>query len=308
MFFKQPLHRVRRAFLIFSSRGFLTLALVGGFFASCPEARSEWVVALKPDKNPEVMKEERAKLGEFLEAATGQPARVIVPLSGTVILEGLENGTIDAAFVSATDMVLARERGAGEILLAGEINGKTSYPSYWITLKEQPFASVEDLRGRPVAFASRTSTSGFVIPYQDLVKRGLLEVGENPEKFFGAGQVFFGTGYVSAVERVLFGDAAAAAVSYYVLDEDKHLTPEQRQRLRVLQSQGPVPTHVLVVRSTLEPERKAALRQALLQLNDPAEDSAGLGRQLFSGQLVEVEVGEHLSGITEALTWVKALR
>jgi phosphonate transport system substrate-binding protein len=288
----------------------LTIAMVAGFFAYFPSARTEWVVALKPDKNPEVMKEERARLGSYLEAATGQPARVIVPLSGTVILEGLENGTIDAAFVSAADMVLARERGAGEILLAGEINGKTSYPSYWITLKEQPFASIEDLRGRPVAFASRTSTSGFVIPYQDLVKRGLLEVGENPEKFFGTGQVFFGTGYVSAVERVLSGDAAAVAVSYYVLDEDKHLTLEQRGRLRVLQSQGPVPTHVLVVRSTLEPERQAALRQALLALNDPAspEGSAELGRQLFSGKLVEVKAEDHLVGITEALRWVKALR
>ena len=56
-----------------------------------------------------------------------------------------------------------------------------------------------------------------------------------------SGHVWFGSGYVSAVERVLSGDAEAAAVSYYVLDKDKHLTVEQRQKLRRLAEQGPCP-------------------------------------------------------------------
>ncbi len=288
----------------------LPLTLLGGLLAGVATVRAEWVVALKPDKNPDVMKEERVALGNYLEQATGESARVIVPMSGAVILEGLENGTVDAAYLSAADMVLVRERGAAEILLAGEIQGKTSYPSYWVTLQDKPYQSVEDLRGRPVAFASRTSMSGFVIPYQDLVRRGLLRAGENPEDYFGAGQVFFGTGYVSAVERVLSGEAEAAAVSYYVLDEDKHLTAEQRKQLRALQSQGPVPTHVIAVRRSLEPKRQAALKKALLGLNEgqTANGANDLGKRLFTGRLVEVEPETHLAGIGEALSWVKAWR
>lgn len=288
----------------------LPMTFVGGFLVVVPTVWAEWVVALKPDKNPDVMKEERVALGNYLEQATGESARVMVPMSGAVILEGLENGTVDAAFLSAADMVLARERGAAEILLAGEIQGKTSYPSYWVTLQDKPYQSVEDLRGRPVAFASRTSMSGFVIPYQDLVRRGLLRGGENPEVFFGAGNVFFGTGYVSAVERVLSGEAEAAAVSYYVLDEDKHLAEEQRKQLRALQSQGPVPTHVIAVRRSLEPERQAALKKALLGLNEghSPNGASDLGTRLFTGRLVEVEPETHLAGIGEALSWVKAWR
>ena len=182
------------------------------------------VIALKPDKNPDQMIEERKALEEFLTSRLGRPFEVIIPISGAVINEGFSNGTVDLAYLSANDLINAKD---ADLLLVGEINGKTTYKSYWLALKEKPYTSIEQLRGKPIAFASRTSTSGFVIPLWDLRKRGLVSEKNDPEEFFGKGNVFFGTGYVSAVERVLSGDAEAAAVSYYVLDEDKHLSEEQ---------------------------------------------------------------------------------
>jgi phosphonate transport system substrate-binding protein len=225
----------------------------------------KFVVALKPDKNPEVLRAEKARLNAFLAGRTGREVETIIPLSATVILEGFANGTIDLGYLSATDLVNARSRGVATLLLAGEFSdGRTAYDSYWVVKKDAPYASIEDLRGKPVAFASRTSTSGFVIPLFDLQKRGLLGGDADPAGFFGRGNVFFGVGYVSAVERVLAGEAEAAAVSYYVLDEDKHLTAERRAGLRMLQSQGPVPSHVLAVRATLAPADVEVLRAALL--------------------------------------------
>jgi phosphonate transport system substrate-binding protein len=92
---------------------------------------------------------------------------VIVPLSGAVMVEGLANGTIDVAYVSATDMLNARKSRAGSLLLAGEIDGKTWYQSYWLTLKEKPYQSVEDLRGNrlrfPAAPAHPATSSPFTI-------------------------------------------------------------------------------------------------------------------------------------------------
>ncbi|HEX8680562.1 MAG TPA: PhnD/SsuA/transferrin family substrate-binding protein, partial [Chthoniobacterales bacterium] len=82
------------------------------------------VIALKPDKNPDQMMEERRTLSEFLAKQLGKPVDVIVPLSSSVIIEGFANGTVDLGYLSATDMVAARQRKAAEILLAGEIDGK----------------------------------------------------------------------------------------------------------------------------------------------------------------------------------------
>jgi phosphonate transport system substrate-binding protein len=166
------------------------------------------VVALKPDKNPEQMLLERKSLQEFLSSRVGKPVEVIVPLSSAVILEGFSNGTIDIGYLSATDMINAQKAKAAEILLAGEIEGRNFYQSYWLALKEKPYQAIADLKGKPVAFASKTSTSGYVVPMFDLKQKGLLTK-PDAEQFFGNGNVFYGTGYVSAVERVLSGQAEA---------------------------------------------------------------------------------------------------
>ncbi len=160
---------------------------------------------------------------------------------------------------------------------------------------------MEDLRGKPVAFAGKTSTSGYLIPMYDLKQKGLLDK-PYAEAFFGAGNVFYGTGYVSAVERVLNGEAEAAAVSYYVLDKDKHLTPEQRGKLKKVAEQGPVPTHLIAVRSSISAADRAALKAAFETMNEPA--NAELRDKLFTSKLIEVDADEHLGTIRDALEFL----
>jgi phosphonate transport system substrate-binding protein len=259
------------------------------------------VIALKPDKNPEQMLQERKTLSDFLSKKMGRPVEVIVPLSSSVIIEGFANGTIDLGYLSATDMVIAQKKNVAQILLAGEIDGRNFYQSYWVALKEKPYNKIEDLRGKPVAFASKTSTSGYLIPVYDLKRKGLL-TNPDPEEFFGKGNLFYGTGYVSAIERVLNSQAEAAAVSYYVLDKDKHLTADQRAKLKKVTKQGPVPTHVIAVRSSISETDRQALRQGLETMNE--KENAGLRDKVFTSKLVEVDSEEHVQAIREALDFL----
>jgi phosphonate transport system substrate-binding protein len=275
--------------------------LVLGLASTLRAADQKVVVALKPDKNPDQMIEEKKALADFLSPKLGKPVEVIIPTSSAVIIEGFANGTIDVAYLSSLDMINARKAGAAEILLAGEIDGKTSYQSYWVTLKEKPYKSVEELKGKPIAFASRTSTSGYIIPMWDLKQKGLISE-PDPEQFFGAGNVSYGTGYVSAIERVLNGQVEAAAVSYYVLDKDKHLSAEQRAQLRKLAEQGPVPTHVLAVRTGIAAEDRHKLKEALVSLNE--EEHVSLRDRLFTSKLMEVDADAHLGGLNDALEFL----
>jgi phosphonate transport system substrate-binding protein len=269
------------------------------FGSIAQNAPANIVIALKPDKDPDAMLAERKSLAEMLTAQLSQPVQVIVPLSGAVIVEGLANGTIDVAYLSATDMLNARRTGAASLLLAGEIEGRTWYRSYWVALKDKPYRSVRDLRGLPIAFSSRTSTSGYVIPLYDLHRQGLISDKGSAEEFFGPDHVWFGSGYVSAIERVLRGEAEAAAVSYYVLDQDKHLTVDQRAQLKKVAEQGPVPTHVLAVGRRVSAADRDRLRQALLALNQPEHDA--LRERAFVSRLVEVDEAGHLRSLEEAL-------
>jgi len=262
-------------------------------------AIKELVVALKPDKNPDALLKERASLESFLGKELNTTVKVIVPLSGAVILEGLTNGTIDLAYLASVEMLNARERGVADVLAGVEIDGITSYESYWVALKDKPYNGIADLRGKPIAFASKTSTSGFLIPHAALIKKDLLKPKEAPETFFGPGNVWYGTGYVSAIERVLQGSAEAAATSDYVMLKDKHLTPEQKAKLKVIDRQGPVPTHVLAVRTALSDAQRQRIAAAVIKLNQPENEA--LRDQVFTSRLVTVDAAKHLETTAEAL-------
>jgi ABC-type phosphate/phosphonate transport system substrate-binding protein len=112
-------------------------------------------------------------------------------------------------------------------------------------------------------------------------------------------------GYVSAAERVLNGTAEAAAVSYYVLDKDKHLTAEQRAQLKVIDAQGPVPSHVIVIRSAVSEADRDALREAFLNMNTKATE---LRDRIFGAPLAPTTAEEHLQNTLEALELMRTMR
>ncbi len=256
------------------------------------------VIALKPDKDPDKMLAEKNQLAAYLSEKLGRPVEVIVPLSSSVIQEGFANGSVDLGYLSATDMLNARNAAVARVLLAGEINGQLTYQSYWVGPIDSPHQSIADLRGRPVAFSSRTSTSGYIVPHADLIQRGLIPEGANPEEFFGIGNVWYGTGYVSAVQQVLNGDAEAAAVSYYVLDQDRHLSAEDRAKLRKIAEQGPVPTHVIAIRTSISAADAALIQETLLAMNDEIPD---LRDKVFTSKIVPVDEESHLAPLAEYL-------
>jgi phosphonate transport system substrate-binding protein len=256
---------------------------------------NEVVIALKPDKNPDAMLAERNDLEKFFSEKLKMKAKVIIPMSGAVIQEGLANGTIDLAYVSGMELIKADK--VADLLLATKIKGKTSYESYWVVAKGKDYKTIADLKDKPVAFASRTSTSGFLIPVYDLVNKKLLKANANPETFFGKGNVSFGTGYVSAIEKVLNGQAEAAAVSDYVILGDKHLSQEQKEKLVVLQAQGPVPSHMLALRKKLDEKTKEEFRLALLELNK----NEVLRDRLFTAELTTTTKEAQLASLRDAL-------
>lgn len=283
------------------------ICLMVVLFVGCSGDRGSetLVIALKPDKNPDAMLDDQQALIAYLEAKLGMRVEVRIPISGAVIEQGLANGTVDLGYLSSTDAYRYGKQGNAEILLAGEIDGNPYYQSIWLVRKDSDFQSIEDLRGRPIAFASPTSTSGYLIPVWDLNERGLIDQQAGPRGFFGSNNVYYGTGYVSAVQRVFDGVADAVAVSDYVYLRDKHLSEEERGQLRILQSQGPVPTHTLCVRKNLGPDLREALKHAFLDMN---EEQEYLRDRLFTSRLIEVDPQAHIRITKEALEFAADMR
>ena len=262
------------------------------------------IIALKANKQPASMLVEKQDLESYLSTKLDRPVEVIIPSDSSVVVESFRNGTLDLGYLSSTDAARNLSQETADILLVHLKNGKPHYKSIWLTKKEKTYQSIDELKGKPVAFASRSSTSGFLIPTWDMMKRGLVGNETSLTDFFSL--TLYGTGYVSAVEKVLSGEVEAAAVSDYVYRGDnKYLDDTQKERLRVFQEQGPVPAHTLCVRSTMSEKDRKIIKEALLQMN---EDNADLRDRIFNGKLISVVADEHLKVTREALEFQKKLK
>ena len=271
-------------------------------------------IALKPNKNVQAQKLDEKSLGEALEKILGIPVNISTPSNKTIIEAGLANKTIDVGYVSSSDAISFADNEVAEVLVAGQhasIDPQGNnyvgpyYFSVWLSLKDRPYKGIADLKGKKIAFSSRTSTSGYLVPCWDLIKQGIIPEGGSLQGFFGENNIFYGTGYVSAVEQVLEGKAEAAAVSYYVFEKDKHLELEQREKLKVIQRQGPVASHTFCARMSLNLNNRKVIQNALLQI---VKDKPELSQSLFGGTLTSVDSKEHLKAPREAKFKVSTLR
>ena len=262
------------------------------------------VIALKANKNPEKMLAEKESLEKYLSEKLARQVKVIIPTSSAAIVESFKNGTLDIGYLSSTDAARNLDDAAASILLIHLKNGNPHYNSIWLSLKDKDYDSIEDLKDKPVAFASHSSTSGFLIPTWDLSKRGLVGPNKALTDYFS--QTIYGTGYVSAVEKVLSGEVEAAAVSDYVYKGDnKYLSDKQKAKLKIVQEQGPVPSHTICYRLSLSAADRDLIRQTLLGMN---EDNPELRDKVFNGELVAVNPEEHLKITREALEVQKTLK
>ena len=271
-------------------------------------------IALKPNKNVQAQRADEKSLGQALEKVIGIPVNITTPNNKTIIEAGLANKTIDVGYVSSSDAISFADNKVAEVLVAGQHESVDPegnnykgpyYFSVWLTLKDRPYESIADLKGKKIAFSSRTSTSGYLIPCWDLIKKGIIPEGGSLENFFGEDNIFFGSGYVSAVEQVLEGKAEAAAVSYYVYEKDKHLELAQREKLKVIQRQGPVASHTFCARMSLSSEDRKIIKDALIQI---VKDKPELSQSLFGGTLTSVNATEHLKAPRDAKLKVSTLK
>lgn len=262
------------------------------------------VIALKANKNPEKMLAEKEALESYLSEKLNRVVEVLIPTDSSVVVESFRNGTLDLGYLSSTDAARNLDQNTASILLIHLKNDLPHYQSIWLSLKNKPYQSIDELKGAPVAFASRSSTSGYLIPVWDLSNRGLVGPDIALTDFFSL--TLYGTGYVSAVEKVLSGEVEAAAVSDYVfLGDNKYLNDSQKSRLQIIQQQGPVPSHTICVRSTLSDSDRQILKDALLSMN---QDAPSLRDQVFNGELMEVDEEQHLRVTREALEVQKILK
>lgn len=280
-----------------------------GVGVACAE-RQTLVIAIQPTSTPEQLSAQAIELEQFLERQlSGIDVQLKFPTSYAGVIESLRFGHAQAAFMSAWPAVLAHQHAGAEVVLA-EIRevtidqAKTEAPfyySYWVAPKDSLAKSLRELRGGKAAFPSPLSTSGYVAPLAKLVELGLVtrkDEPADPKEFFG--EVRFAGGYAQAWEALKAGQADVTVIAG---DVPESLYREVLANTRILEQQGPIPSHAVLFSKDLEDPLRTRLVNALMQLNDPAR--RGLMRKFVSGIFVRfapATTKQHLGTLNRLLS------
>ncbi|MDM7276037.1 MAG: phosphate/phosphite/phosphonate ABC transporter substrate-binding protein [Thermoprotei archaeon] len=261
------------------------------------------VIVVNPIPRDRVEAEAR-ELESFLESKLGVDVELYFPTSIAAIVESLRFehahvalgvGSLPAAlalFVADVEMLLVEVR---DVVIDGVNAAAPYYYSYWIVLKDSPYGSLEDLRGKRVCFPSELSTSGYIFPVYRLMELGYIKPVADPRQFFG--EVVFAGSYGACWESLKKGHVD---VTIMAGDVPLSLYWEAMNNSRVLEKQGPVPAHVVLVSKNLPENLKGKIKRALIELNNRPD----LMRKFVSAIFVKFEersVEEHLKPLMDAL-------
>ena len=241
-------------------------------------------------ENPNQLMEDVRPVTAYLEKALGRPIRAFAATDYAGVVEALRYESADVGFMGPLQYVLAHDQ-AGAYPILGELyDGEATYTSRIFVRKDSDLESLEDLRGRTIAFVDPISSSGFLYPLDIFKRHGLVTGRDDMGDFFD--RVYFAGGDEQAMRAVLNGFVDAAGAGQYSYDL---LSTEERDAVTEIARSQLIPSHCVVVRKGLDKGQVAKLRSALLALNEGPD--RGLLEYLYNVDgYVEVDA-ETYSGV-----------
>jgi phosphonate transport system substrate-binding protein len=240
----------------------ILLAALGGQPAL---AQSSLHLALTPSQKPTDLMVAGEAFGAALGKLVGVPIRVTVASDYAAVVEALRNRTADLAFVHPAGYVLANREAKAMIVAKDQWHGNTSYTSRIYVRKESGLKTLEELRGKTIAFVDPSSTSGYVYPMVMLIERGLVQ-NKDPKTFFK--EFVFSGSHDAGLQALLHGHVDAFA-SFDQAREQYLKDPAEREKLIYIAESAPIPEGGICARDGLDPALVAKVRAALLSMKGP---------------------------------------
>lgn len=274
-------------------------------------AQDKIVIAIQPTLSSDEMLKKAKPLEKFIKDGLGgkTDVQVYVPSSFAAVVESLRFGHAHVAFMSAWPAQLAVQLGGAEVALAEVrevIHGAKKveapyYYSYWVVPSNSPYQNLQSLKGKTACFPSPISTSGYVAPMGRLSELNLIQPVEgkeaDPKAFFK--DVVFGGGYAQCWQALKQGQVD---VSIIAGDVPEKLYKEVLAGTRVIEEQGPIPSHAVVLSKELKEPLRSQTLQAISKLSAP--EHRDLMRSFISSIFVGFKpttASEHLGPLTRYL-------
>ena len=216
-----------------------------------------------PLKNSEQLVEDVKPIADYLSQKMGVKVEAFTASNYIGVVEGIGSGSVDFGIIPPFSAVLAQKQSNAQPLLTskGKI-GKSGYTAELYVRKDSGIKSLEDVKGKKVAFVDPSSSSGYIYPGAMLVKAGINLDKDISYQFSG--------GHDKSLQLLLNKDVDVIATFDGVEERYGKDFPAALTDIEKLASSDTIPGIMVTASSKMDKDLQEKLKQALLDMDkDP---------------------------------------
>ena len=209
-----------------------------------------------PLKNSEKLVEDLKPISDYLSERLGVKVEAFTASNYIGVVEGLGSGSVDFGIIPPFSSLLAQKQSNAKPILTSK--GKTGKPGYTAELyvrKDSGIKSLQDVKGKKVAFVDPSSSSGYIYPGAMLVNAGLNLDKDISYQFSG--------GHDKSLQLLLNKDVDVIATFDGVEDRYAKDFPQAKTDIQKLATSDMIPGVMVTTSSKMDKELQEKLEKAL---------------------------------------------
>jgi phosphonate transport system substrate-binding protein len=248
-----------------SRRDFLARAAGALSVAALPLRAADTIrVGMIPDAGAtQVSIEEKIPLREYLTKAVGTKVDLIIPTNYNATVEALGNSSLDFAYLGALTYVKAHDRY--KVIPLVQRSADKNFHSLFITQSGSSIQKLADCKGKRFAFGDINSTSGHLIPFDELRKAGLNADDDMQIRYTGS--------HAATVKAVEGGAAEAGALDETVYHSMISEGKVDGSKVRIFVTSPAFVDYVWVARADVGAAEREGFAKAFLSLKEGKDDA-----------------------------------
>ncbi|MDO5041111.1 MAG: phosphate/phosphite/phosphonate ABC transporter substrate-binding protein [Peptoniphilus sp.] len=231
---------------------------------------------LAPDEDTAAILRKYEPFIDYLEEETGYTIKPYVGADYTAVIQAMDSDHLDAAWFGPSEYVLATDQvksGVEAFAKAVQTEDSIKYRTSFVVKAGSEYKSMEDLKGKTLAFTDPASTSGHIFGRYSLVEENIV-----PEEYFE--NVIYAGSHDAALLSVINDEVDVAAVSSRKIPGFIESGVIEEGDISIIYESVEIPADPLTYRNNLPEEVKTALKDALI--NNPEKVKEVLSGTEFS--------------------------
>ena len=234
-----------------------------------------FTIAYAPNESTTESADARKGLAADLSEYLGCPVEEIEASDYNAIIESLRTGKAEMAYMGSQALALGIERTDLEPIVMKAEEGdpeKAIYHSVFIVRSDNDeINSIEDIKGKTMAFVDPDSTSGNLVPTAEIIKAFPDEelntdVLHTNGSFFEA--VSYSGSHQAGLRALIMGDVDVVPISDQILASEIANGNADESDVKIIHSSGAIPAEAIVVAEQVSQETRDMLTDFLTEYDN----------------------------------------